>query len=62
MWAEMSMNVSDYLRVISLSVLLFLGYQFAAEHGEVCPANWTKGKKTMKPDPVLSKSYFKSEN
>lgn len=27
-------------------------------HGEVCPANWTKGGKTMKADPKGSLEYF----
>jgi alkyl hydroperoxide reductase subunit AhpC len=27
-------------------------------HGEVCPANWTKGSKTMKADPTGSLEYF----
>ena len=28
-------------------------------NGEVCPANWKPGEKTMKPDPEGSKTYFK---
>ena len=28
------------------------------KHGEVCPANWHAGEKTMKPDPEGSKSFF----
>ncbi|KAI4461430.1 thioredoxin peroxidase [Holotrichia oblita] len=28
------------------------------EFGEVCPANWKTGGKTIKPDPVGSKEYF----
>ncbi len=28
-------------------------------HGEVCPANWKPGEKSMKPDPEGSKTYFK---
>lgn len=44
-------NVDEVLRLIR-------AYQFVAEHGEVCPANWTPGADTMKPDPVGSRSYF----
>lgn len=29
-------------------------------HGEVCPANWTEGSKTMKPEPKASLEYFES--
>ena len=28
------------------------------KHGEVCPANWKPGEKTMKPDPTGAKSFF----
>ena len=28
------------------------------EHGEVCPANWSEGSKTMKADPKGSLEYF----
>ncbi|MGE0707114.1 MAG: peroxiredoxin [Planctomycetota bacterium] len=44
-------NVDEAIRVIK-------AFQFVAEHGEVCPANWTPGADTMKPDPVGSKEYF----
>ena len=30
------------------------------EHGEVCPANWNEGSKTMKADPKGSLEYFAS--
>jgi alkyl hydroperoxide reductase subunit AhpC len=44
-------NVDEVLRVIQ-------AFQFVEKHGEVCPANWTPGGDTMKPDPVGSKAYF----
>jgi peroxiredoxin (alkyl hydroperoxide reductase subunit C) len=34
------------------------GAQFTDEHGEVCPANWRPGQKTMHADPVKSQEYF----
>jgi peroxiredoxin (alkyl hydroperoxide reductase subunit C) len=45
-------NVDEVLRLIQ-------AFQFVAEHGEVCPANWTPGADTMKPDPNGSKEYFR---
>lgn len=48
-------NVDEALRLIK-------GYQFVAANGEVCPANWEEGSKTMKPDPIGSKEYFQSAN
>lgn len=44
-------NVEEVLRVLE-------ALQTVAKTGEVCPANWNKGAKTMKPDPQLSKEYF----
>ena len=45
-------NVEETLRVIE-------AIQFHDEHVEVCPLNWRKGDKTMNPDPVGSKAYFR---
>jgi alkyl hydroperoxide reductase subunit AhpC len=46
-------NVDEVLRTVE-------AYQFTAKHGEVCPAGWTKGKATMKPNPTGSQEYFKT--
>ena len=46
-------NVDEVLRTVE-------AYQYTAKHGEVCPAGWTKGKATMKPDPKGSQDYFKT--
>ena len=37
---------------------LLAAFQFADEHGEVCPANWRPGAATIKPDVAASKAYF----
>jgi hypothetical protein len=34
--------------------------QYVAEHGEVCPAGWKPGEKTMVADPEKSLDYFES--
>ncbi len=44
-------SVDETLRVLG-------AFQQSKESGEVCPANWVKGKDTMKPDPVKSQEYF----
>lgn len=44
-------NVEEVIRVLS-------ALQETAKTGEVCPANWSPGAKTMKADPVRSKEYF----
>ncbi len=46
-------NVDEVLRVID-------AIQFCEEHGEVCPANWEKGKEGMKPDPKGLEEYAQS--
>jgi len=28
------------------------------EHGEVCPANWREGGKTIRGDPISKLNYF----
>jgi peroxiredoxin (alkyl hydroperoxide reductase subunit C) len=48
-------NVDETLRLIK-------AFQFVEEHGEVCPANWQPGDKTMNADPEKSKAYFEDVN
>lgn len=44
-------NIDEFLRIIE-------AWQFHTEHGEVCPANWKKGEKTMKPNQAGLKAFF----
>ena len=45
-------NVDETLRVLQ-------AFQYVQQNpDEVCPANWTPGDATMKPDPVGSKDFF----
>lgn len=44
-------NIDEYVRLLD-------ALQFTEEHGEVCPANWEKGSKSMKPDVAGLKDYF----
>ena len=45
-------NVDEALRMLD-------ALQFTEEHGEVCPANWNKGRKGMKPSAEGVASYLK---
>jgi alkyl hydroperoxide reductase subunit AhpC len=47
-------NINEVIRLIE-------GFKFVAENSEVCPANWTPGADTIKPDPEGSKDYFKRQ-
>jgi len=44
-------NVCEALRMVQ-------ALQHFEENGEVCPANWDRGKAGMKADPTGSKAYF----
>lgn len=44
-------NVDEALRMVE-------ALQFTEKHGEVCPANWHQGEKSMKPDQAGLKAYF----
>mmetsp|Transcript_27105 Transcript_27105/g.68769 ORF Transcript_27105/g.68769 Transcript_27105/m.68769 type:complete len:204 (-) Transcript_27105:256-867(-) len=46
-------NPEEVLRLVQ-------AFQFTDKHGEVCPASWKPGSKTMKDDPVKSLDYFKN--
>ena len=48
-------SVDEALRILD-------ALQHFEVHGEVCPANWHQGDKTMKPDPKGSLKYFESVN
>ncbi len=50
---DVGRNVDEVLRVLD-------GFQTAKTSGEVCPANWTKGKSTMKATPDGVKTYLGS--
>jgi len=44
-------NVSEFVRLLE-------ALQYTEEHGEVCPANWTKGDLAMKPNEKGLHAYF----
>jgi alkyl hydroperoxide reductase subunit AhpC len=47
-------NVDETLRMVR-------ALQYVEKHGEVCPANWEEGKRTIKPSPEDSKEFFGAE-
>ena len=44
-------NIDEFVRLTE-------SLQFTEEHGEVCPANWQKGEKSMKPNQEGLQEYF----
>ena len=49
--APVGRSVPETLRLIE-------AFQYTDQHGEVCPANWKKGDKTIVPDQEEKTSYF----
>jgi len=47
-------NIDEALRLVD-------ALQFTEKHGEVCPANWHQGEKSMKANTDGLKSYFGSK-
>ncbi len=53
-----TVNFLNFGRSTEETLRVLQAIQTAKTTGEVCPANWKPGDKTMKPDPVKSKEYF----
>lgn len=49
-------------RSVDEAIRMVDALDFFEKNGEVCPANWKPGSKTIKPTPKDSKEYFKSVN
>lgn len=47
---DLGRNIDEVLRLLD-------AIDFSEEHGEVCPANWKKGEKAMKPSADGLKEY-----
>ncbi|KAL9708988.1 cTPxI [Leucoagaricus gongylophorus] len=59
---QITVNDLSVGRSVDETLRLIQAFQFTDEHGEVCPANWTNGSKTIKPDPTESLEYFSTTN
>ncbi|XP_967356.2 peroxiredoxin-1 [Tribolium castaneum] len=59
---QITVNDLPIGRSVDEALRLIEAIQFFEKNGEVCPANWKKGSKTIKPDPQGSKEYFQAAN
>lgn len=59
---QMTVNDLPVGRDVDETLRLVQAFQFTDKHGEVCPAGWKPGSKTMKADPKGSKDYFEKVN
>ncbi|KAH8548361.1 thioredoxin peroxidase 3 [Umbelopsis sp. PMI_123] len=57
---QITINDLPVGRSVDETLRLVEAFQFTDKHGEVCPAGWQKGGKTIKPDVEKSKEYFSS--
>lgn len=51
--------ISGKMSALKMAVIRYR-YDTQSYNFSVCPANWKKGDKTIKPDPKGSQEYFKS--
>ncbi|MPC15813.1 Peroxiredoxin 1 [Portunus trituberculatus] len=58
---QITINDLPVGRDVDETLRLVQAFQFVDKHGEVCPAGWKPGSKSMKADPVGSKEYFKAQ-
>ncbi|XP_064404972.1 peroxiredoxin-2-like [Halichondria panicea] len=55
---QITMNDLPVGRSVDETLRLVQAFQYTDQRGEVCPAGWKPGEKTIKPDPVAKKEYF----
>ena len=58
---HITVNHNDLGRSVEEVLRLLDAVDFTEEHGEVCPANWHKGEKAMKPTSDGFKAYVASK-
>lgn len=54
----MQVNDAPVGRDVDETLRLVEAFQYTDEKGEVCPAGWKPGQKTIKPDPEKKLEYF----
>merc|ERR1739838_909997 len=59
---QITINDLPVGRDVDETMRLVQAFQFVDQHGEVCPAGWKPGQKTMKADTKGSKEYFSAVN
>ena len=59
---QITINDLPVGRSVDETLRLLKAFQFTDKYGEVCPANWNEGEKTMKADPAGSLEYFSAVN
>ncbi|KAF9059097.1 thioredoxin-like protein [Rhodocollybia butyracea] len=55
---QITVNDLPVGRSVEETLRLVKAFQFTDKHGEVCPAGWSEGGKTIKTDPTAKMEYF----
>lgn len=55
---QITINDLPVGRSVEETLRLVQAFQYTDVHGEVCPANWKPGQKTIKPTVEKSKDFF----
>ena len=55
---SIQINDDSVGRNVHEAIRLVQGFQYADEHGEVCPANWQPGDNTIKPNQGQKNEFF----
>ena len=58
---QITVNDLPVGRDVDETLRLVQAFKFTDEHGEVCPAGWRKGKKTMKPTKEGVSNYLAAQ-
>ncbi|CAL8072437.1 unnamed protein product [Orchesella dallaii] len=58
---QITINDLPVGRSVDETLRLVQAFQFTDKHGEVCPAGWQPGKKTIKPTVDKSKEFFQDQ-
>uniref|UniRef100_A0A2H1VCM4 thioredoxin-dependent peroxiredoxin n=2 Tax=Spodoptera frugiperda TaxID=7108 RepID=A0A2H1VCM4_SPOFR len=59
---QITVNDLPVGRSVEETLRLVQAFQYTDKHGEVCPANWQPGSKTIKPDTKAAQEYFIDAN
>ncbi|XP_045760954.1 peroxiredoxin 1 isoform X1 [Maniola jurtina] len=59
---QITVNDLPVGRSVEETLRLVQAFQYTDKHGEVCPANWRPGAKTIKPDTKAAQEYFGDAN
>ncbi|KAI0292354.1 peroxiredoxin [Multifurca ochricompacta] len=55
---QITINDLPVGRSVDEALRLIQAFQFTDKYGEVCPANWKEGAKTIRADPTAKLEYF----